>query len=204
MLSIQDMSSHSFFQTALQRAMAAGSDSTEHFGGEFTGGYAIQQNPREIAALICFLMDRPRGRYLEIGSAGGGTLRLLHECLGFGDVSVIDDGMHKRHGLWKENTKNVPVERVYFGDSHSFRCAQWLRDQRIARFDIVLIDGDHEAPGVHADLSLVTPYIDSNTLVLFHDTVACPGVKEVWDAMSEKYAEFVGDVRPMGIGVAQG
>ena len=102
MLSIQDMASHSFYQTALQRALAVGSDSTAHFGGEFTGGYAIQQNPREIAALICFLMDRPRARYLEIGSAGGGTLRLLHECVGFEDVTVIDDGMHERHGLWKE------------------------------------------------------------------------------------------------------
>ena len=198
------MASHPSFQTALQRALRAGSDSTQHFGGDFTGGYAIQQNPREIAALICFLMDRPRDRYLEIGSASGGTLRLLHESLGLGDVSVIDDAKHARHGLWKENTKNVPVARAYFGDSHTLRCAQWLRDQRIPRFDIVFIDGDHSAPGVHADLFLVTPYIDANTLLLFHDTVACPGVKDVWDAMGGKYAEFIGDPRPMGIGVAHG
>ena len=67
----------------IERAVvAAGSDSLGVFGGEREGGARVQQIPDEFARFVMAVLDGPPvKRYLEIGSAAGGTAYLVHHLL---------------------------------------------------------------------------------------------------------------------------
>ena len=203
MITLKDMVGTPSFDGYVQTINKAGSDSSEFFGGEFSGGYCLQQNPQEFAALLCFLEYHcaPIKRYAEIGSASGGTIRLLNELIGIGEAVVMDEGTHLSHQIWETNTKGLKSCRFFKGDSHSKVCEQWLKDLGIPKFEVIWIDGDHSYEGVLKDAILMIPYCDKHTFVLFHDTVACPGVKQVWDMTDNKVAEFISPDKPFGIGV---
>lgn len=217
------------FAEALAKIRAAGTDNLSFFGGgyEKEGGYSLQQNTEEFAALVCYLDEKARDNafYLEIGTASGGVCRLLNEELAFGDVVVIDDHGHHR---WTEQAEHLGAVRrslgperyaEHIGDSHAEAARTFLEDQcgqpggadsmeggRSDAVDVAFIDGDHTYDGVSQDIRLVRPHMRMGGLVILHDIVACDGVKRAWQELAswcDPMAEFVGPGRPLGIGVGR-
>lgn len=194
------------FLVALSEIREAGTDSLAHFGNNYAreGGLSLQQNPEEFAALLV-LLNRfaPHMRsYLEIGSASGGTARLVHRWTGFEYMCSIDDGKHPRYGELAENFSDLPIKHLR-ADSHSDEAKTWLGD---LLFDVVFIDGDHTADGVWQDVQLTRPHWEPSTLVVLHDIVACHGVNYAWLRGAEEglwvpIASYVGQEKPLGIGV---
>ena len=199
------------FDALFERVCAAGTDSKWWFGRayEFEGGLALLQNPEELAAL-CLLLRRhePRDTYLEIGSAGGGTARFLHEEVGFGRMLAIDDGRHPRAAEQDENFAAIGGVERHIGDSHAPEAAAFLAEHAPGRsIDIALVDGDHSWSGVRRDIRLVLPHLRPGGLLILHDTRQVRGVRAAWRELglrrrTRRIAELVGAERPMGIGVA--
>lgn len=200
------------FEPLLARVLAAGTDDKWWFGRayEFEGGLALLQNPDELTAL-CLLLRRhePRATYLEIGSAGGGTCRFLHQEVGLGRVLSIDDGGHPRTPDQDANFAAIGDVARFAGDSHSAAAEAFLAEQLPGRdLDIAFIDGDHSLAGVRQDVALVLPYCRPGALLILHDTRECAGVEATWLALAARrrvrpIAELLGAERPMGIGVAR-
>lgn len=208
MQTLADYQNHPRFALLRETVEKAGSDATWMFGGTHDGGYYIQQNPDEFAALLCLLLNRcrPINLYGEIGVAAGGTTRLIHVTLGFNHAILIDDGRHPKHRHTADNLKSLTFDMM-IGDSHGAEVKADLANVmgKWIGFDVVFIDGDHSYEGVVQDIELVKPYCSPATLLIFHDTVCCPGVKQMWAEMpaERKVAEFVGTDKQLGIGVAR-
>ena len=209
MLTIADLQSHPKFAEVAEKVKQAGSDSLDVFGGQHQGGYHVQQHPDEFAALVCLLLKRCRmiKLYGEIGVAAGGTTRLLWELVGFDRSVLIDDGNHPKHMYFAaQNVLGLPYQFIK-GDSHSQYVADTLKNHLSgdAKFDVVFIDGDHSYDGVKQDIELVKPYCDAATLLVFHDTRACDGVKRAFEEFSDaqRLAEFVTGEKTLGIGVVR-
>jgi cephalosporin hydroxylase len=202
------------FRALVQDVREAGTDSLEHFGNGYThaGGYALQQNPEELAAFVYLLRERTRighARYLEIGSASGGTLRFLAERVSFkGRMWSIDDKAHPRSGEQWPNWRDIDVSQIC-GDSHSLECAALAhRDLGPPVLTVVFIDGDHTYAGVTADVALVRRYLSAGSLIAFHDTVANEDVKRAFEETAttsgmHAIAHYVGAEKPLGIGVVE-
>ena len=218
------------FDQLLEEIRVAGTDHLVHFGNRYTheGGLSLQQNPFEFAAAVMFLEDALHGDldYLEIGSGSGGTCRFLMKHLPFWRAWVIDN---HGHGRWTEQQANfdaigsrlsnveigrsqrhTPVVQKWVGDSHSKEAKTWLHKNLLTLPALSFIDGDHTYEGCWADFEMVHSLLSgSNRLVMFHDTVACEGVKQAWqraisNSMLEPLAEYIGpDYRPLGIGIGR-
>lgn len=206
MLHLADLRTHPYFEQARTIVENAGSDNVATFGGTHEQGYHAQQNPDEFAALLCYLLRRcrPIGRYGEIGVAAGGTTRLIHETIGFESAVLIDDAQHPKHRYFDGNVKNfVEKTTTIIGDSHSAEVTRLLADVQKNQelFDVVFIDGDHSYLGVMDDIRLIAPYCHPTTLLIFHDTVFCEGVRRAFN-WQHRIAEFVNESKPLGIGIA--
>lgn len=187
----------------------SGTDELAYFlnGYTFEGGLSLQQNPDEFAALCLLLKERgPFENYMEIGSASGGTCLFLHHAVGFKNVLSLDDGNHRRAPEQKKNFAQIPNLKQFVGDSHTDDARRFLAENLRGKLDVAFIDGDHSYEGVWQDLQLTLPFCRRGTLVIFHDTVACDGVRDAWQrAIDERLirpvANFVGEEKPLGIGV---
>ena len=210
-------SRHPEFDGWNNQIRSMGTDSLSHFGNGYTheGGYALQQNPEEFAALCLWLSELGYANletavYLEIGSASGGTGRYLWEKFRFRRFLSIDDGKHPRASEQAENFKGTGVIQ-FVGDSRSLHALSWLDDKTgpaDGLVSIAFIDGDHSYNGVKHDLQMVTSHCIPGAIVILHDIVACSGVKDVWEKVQSKgsvepLAEFVGAEKPLGIGVGR-
>lgn len=205
MQTLADLKAHSRFAELREKVETAGSDHTDVFGGTYQGGYYTQQNPDEFAALACLLLDRgPIDLYGEIGVAAGGTTRLMHELVGFNDGVLIDNGAHPNHKHFTHNVAKLPCHFIQ-GDSHAAYVFDTLRNYLSAgvKFDVVFIDGDHSYEGVKQDIELVLPYCTPDTLLIFHDTVACDGVGRAFGELLHPVANFISEDKHLGIGVAR-
>jgi hypothetical protein len=211
----------------------AGSDSAEHFApgyqGAKTGGYHIQQDPQEYAALLSVLRHHaPFHTALSIGIAAGGNERFLVENLEVHQLVVMDDGRHPKHHIWagpipmhdmSPGPEFVPVdmpnklavqERLpvheFIGDSHSKAAAEFLRELDF-QFNLVAIDGDHSPAGVRQDWALVKPYLAPGAIVWFHDIhLTIPGqtgAAELWYELRRKHKVILETRLKFGIGAIQ-
>jgi len=199
------------FEEIRQRVRQAGTDSLSHFGNGYTheGGFYLQQNPDEFAALTIFLKERgPYARYLEIGSASGGACLFLHREIGFGSVVSLDDGRHPRAVAQAEHFSQVQNFKQFLGDSHSEEARTFLKQNVPDKLDVAFIDGDHSFAGVWQDIQLTRPFCRRGTLLILHDTIACEDVNKAWlQAVQQKIlkplAEFIGKEKPLGIAVGE-
>jgi len=192
----------------------SGTDDLSYFGSSYThqGGLSLQQNPDEFAALICFLKEYrdQRGQfvnYMEIGSASGGACLLLNRELNIGNTFSLDDATHPRALEQKANFQQIANLRQFIGDSHSPEAREFLVNNLEGKLDLAFIDGDHSYDGVRKDFYLTLQFCRPGTLIIFHDTVACEGVRKMWweSIISRRvaaFAEYVGSERAMGIGIA--
>ena len=193
----------------------AGSDNHEIFGGIWTGGYLIQQDPKEFAQLIqCLEQHAPHGDWLSIGIAAGGNERFIFEQdFVFGDLFVIDNGEHPNHKHWAENKKAIvhhpdSILQEFIGDSHSQACKEWLESWSKfvpQRFAVIGIDGDHSPEGVLQDWELVQPYLAPGAIVWVHDIrMDIPGqhgARKLWQRLKTQYEVLLETDGKCGIGV---
>lgn len=199
------------FTDLVEEVLSAGTDNLGHFGCGYKleGGLSLQQQPEEFAAAVIFLSRvLPFGErhMLEIGTASGGTARFLAEKLALTRVSICDDRSHKRAGEQEANF--LAIEKscgryptLCIGDSHGDMARAWITG--LPAFDLAFVDGDHSYAGCKADVEMVW---SKSKFLMLHDTVACEGVKRVWDELDgrfERLAHFVGEERPLGIGIAR-
>lgn len=177
------------------------------------GGYCLEQNSYDFAALICFLKDRfPNGmrQYAEIGSAGGGFFRSIYELVGFEMGISVDNGKWRAEE-WPKNSKGIPYVRCE-GDSHSKECEEWLK-ANLHDIDLFFIDGDHSYEGVCLDIKLASRILPKGTLVGFHDLYCArvPGVAKAYQEMITEKGVFkelfqicnFNHENPMGIAICE-
>ena len=192
---------------------AAGSDNHEYFGAKWTGGYHIQQDPKEFALLIQTLQWTEFENYLVIGVAAGGTERFICENVIVGTLIAIDDGNHPNHKYWEEN--KMAMEKLQWGrqrfqatlykdDSHSKEAERCLRCCGL-KFNLVGIDGDHSPQGVLQDWELVQPYLAPGALVWFHDILIDEagqnGARKLWIRLKTQHEVLLETKGKFGIGV---
>ena len=170
----------------LDFVLNAGSDSVEVFGGNFKGGYELQQCPEEITDFLTTYQDIEITNFLEIGVAAGGNTRIFTDFLKIKDVYVMDLNIHPSISYdgnpnARDNNfthlKNYGELKSFFGDSHSEAAKKWLESLNI-KFQMVFIDGDHTEHGIKLDTELVLPFLDDNAYVIYHDTVINVGSDE--------------------------
>jgi cephalosporin hydroxylase len=163
----------------------AGSDSLEVFGGRYEGGLCLQQVPDEIAPVLDLLKEKlnPDGvtpiLVLEIGSAAGGTVALIHRVIGIEAAVLVDDNAHGRAHMRPDVLCDVPATEIV-GDSSDDNVASQVADAGFD-FDLLHIDGDHSYDGASADFEKYGALVRPGGFVMFHDTVhwSTPGVKKL-------------------------
>ena len=206
---VPDLSGQAEFGPLRDLICQSGTDCLRHFGNGYLseGGLALQQNPDEFAALCLFLKRRgPFSTYLEIGSASGGTGFFLAREIGFDLAMSIDDGEHLRAS---EQKVNLAGFKEFVGSSHSPEAATFLEETlQGLPLDLAFVDGDHTEEGVWKDIEMLLPFCLPGTLIVVHDTRACAGVeiawlRATWEGIITPLAEFIGDQKPLGIGVGR-
>jgi predicted O-methyltransferase YrrM len=176
------------FEEIYEYVLNVGTDNVNGFSGRFEGGYRIFQHPEEITNLILYLLDKKINNYLEIGSAAGGTTRLLSDFLKIRNYYIVDDNMFWQSSVRKKNLKNLNVKE-FIGNSHSAECDAFLAKSKV-KFDFIFIDANHAYEAVKKDTSLSLKYCNRGCYIAFHDSVAFDGVKK-WVSELKAKAELV-------------
>ena len=160
-----------------------GSDSLKVVGGKFEGGIHLQQVSDELAPCIHDLKRLENEKvikgvktYLEIGAASGGSAFVFNYFFDLQRMVLIDNNMHPKHNLRPNILKDVDYQE-FIGDSHSDEAVQFVESQGIG-YDILFIDGDHSYEGVKRDAKLYGRFVNYQGFVIFHDTVACKGIRD--------------------------
>jgi len=191
----------------------AGSDHLPTFGGNFEGGYCIQQNPAEFADFIRIINSRKVATYLQIGSAAGGSERFLCEQASIPDLTIIDDGNHAKFHVWNQvnkpalKAKGVAVSE-FIGSSHTLKAEQFLKALG-KNFDLIGIDGDHTPNGVELDWKLVAHFTKPGTWIWFHDISGnllpptLHGPKQTWEVVRKAHKIVFETYQHCGIGVIE-
>ena len=190
----------------------AGSNHVTIFGGEFEGGYELQQSPQEIASFLFDNQGKVISNFLEIGTAAGGNTRIICDFLDVENVYTVDLNEHPSiPKARKKNFEGLKIRgelRNFWGDSHSKAAAKWIGSFEV-EYDLAFIDGDHTEEGVRKDAIMTMPFLKKGALVIFHDTV----VKGVGCSQFDKklkmgeikelklVKDYVGGLCPKGIGV---
>jgi cephalosporin hydroxylase len=119
---------------------------------------------------------------------------------------LIDDIGFEESNLRKDILADVNRSE-FVGNSRSQEAFDFVNDFD-CMFDVVFVDGDHTYEGVSADVITYSRFVTPGGYLILHDTVACVGVKRVFDGLKvsnnfTSVVEFVDyDHRyPMGIGV---
>lgn len=179
------------YQQIINHIKTIGSENKTTFGGDYEGGYYIQQVPIEVSGLIYWLLSNGITSFenvLEIGSAAGGFLKLLNDYFNIDGFYIVDDNALPTHTLRKHNLQDLNYHE-FVGSSHSTKCIRQLRKWN-TKFDLVHIDGDSDYMGIRDDTILVRPHLKDDALVLFHNIESSDGASKWFkelkmDAMPE-------------------
>lgn len=135
---------------------------------------------REIAKLMELAADKT---VLEIGSAYG--FSAIGMALVGAHVTAVDPHFALgSHTTMVNNLLSYGVtDLVDIKVGYSQDVLPWLT-RAGKKFDLIWIDGDHEAPAVALDLRMALPLLADEGVLAFHDydEVTCPGVRVALDA----------------------
>jgi FkbM family methyltransferase len=161
---------------------------------EITRGAMLRgasQRPDELAGLLETLGREDLKITAEIGCDAGGTLfawkQVCPEVYGI----TLADNSYQTGG-----TDNRPLHNhgaaVHLGDSHDAASWRWLEAKLHGRLlDLLVIDGDHRAAGVRADLEMYGPLVRPGGLIALHDIAATDDeraeVHRVWPDLVRRY-----------------
>lgn len=146
-----------------------------------------QMDPGERAALEGLLCQVRPELAIEIGTAEGGSLRLLAKYSGHVHSFDLTAAPQAVCGL-----TNVSV---HTGDSHSLLAPALAQIAAAGRnVDFVLVDGDHSADGVEQDVrDLLASDAVNETVIVLHDTMnddVAAGLARIDIAAEPKIARF--------------
>lgn len=178
------------------------------------------QDAAELDAFIALLKARDVRSYLEIGARYGGTFERVMRALPAGSIGVAVDFPGADFGDERSPEDLIAATRRLRADGYNVRCVfgpSGAPEVRVmtclpgaARYDAILIDGDHSYGGVAADSM---NYGRMGRIVAFHDIAApegyanrhgCPvEVAKFWNGIKQNHAhvEFISPGSVMGIGV---
>jgi cephalosporin hydroxylase len=147
-----------------------GSDSVGYFGGAFEGGAQIQQIPDEIAPCILAILESGKEikTFLEVGSAAGGTTFLFNHYFKPLKIYIVDDNTHPKAHLRPYILADIPRVEI-IGNSQSGNAVKTVAAEGVM-FDIVIIDADHDYPGVKADVENYGQFVQPGGFLILHDS----------------------------------
>ena len=194
----------------IKEVEAMGSDSIAVFGGTFEGGINLQQVPDEIVPCINDIIKSKHKieNFLEIGSAAGGSSVLFNNVFKIINTIIIDDNQHPRHILRPDNLRGIWSNiKEFIGKSQSADAVKFIKKLKL-KFDIVLIDGDHNFSAVMWDFETYSKFLNPGGFIILHDTHIVPGVEMAFDKIKEdkkyKVTSYLSKThRPCGIGLLQ-
>lgn len=173
---------------------------------EIGSQWHMEQHGDEFGAFLEWMLsDSCPHRILEIGVRRGGTAATWCSLPDYPYVVGVDLPSETEH-LHSLRTRFSNFV-AYAGDSHSEETRRWIEGCK--PFDLVFLDGDHSLRGVARDFVDYEPMIERHGLVVFHDIVDTPlirnaghGVYKFWNDLSGDKTEFlIGDGQWGGIGV---
>lgn len=158
--------------------------------GDAGEGFAIEQNPHELATFLVRMQELGVQSCLEIGTGyKGGLSRFLAADMGW-EVTSVD--VNNYHHVY-EGVHYVIGNLVDFGSQ---------------RFDLVFIDGAHDMQHVEGDFEHYSNYF--RKVLAFHDIAGlrdCGDVKILWERIvrdgqhaPETFHTIVDDEKQSGIG----
>lgn len=189
---------------------------------KWRSGRGHPQRADEFAAWIDLIREERVGSYLEVGVRHGDTFAAVAEVLPADSVMVAVD---LPGGKWGNSSSQPLLEQacgyardlghrvtMILGDSAEPAIVERVRamlPNDDARFGMALIDGDHRARGVLADIGNYAPMC---RIVTLHDTDArakrdggglidVPWAFDAIKGTGVRTVEFVGKQRGMGLGV---
>jgi hypothetical protein len=156
----------------------------------------------EIAGLLAILGKRRIKRFMEIGTAKGGTLFLFCKTFGSGASGISVDLPNGKFGggypeyripLYQSfagNGQSLHLLRANSHDPSTLEKAKGLLGK--AELDFLFIDGDHTYEGVKRDFELYSPFVKKGGIIAMHDIAAHPPklnchVDEFWKEAKRKY-----------------
>ncbi|MEK7499597.1 MAG: class I SAM-dependent methyltransferase, partial [Patescibacteria group bacterium] len=162
--------------------------------------YYIQQVPEEISALLFELQKTNNySNFMEIGSAAGGTSRLLNDFFNFKRMVVLDNNSFNKKivAMRKMMLAGLPVVE-FNGDSQGREANDFVHGLNIA-IDILFIDGDHSYTGVKNDFNNHLEFVKGGGYIIFHDIVSFPDVgRFVEELKQSKMVQFVAEYKNNG------
>jgi predicted O-methyltransferase YrrM len=184
------------------------------------GLFVPAQKRAEIAALLRLIQGLRPGILLEIGSQGGGNLRLFSQVASPTARIASVDIKFTRREIFGYQSLVKPTQRLTClgADSHAARThhsiTEWLRGDSL---DFLFIDGDHSYGGVAKDFEMYSPLVREGGIIAFHDIIPdhttrfakkteayAGGVHRLWEQLKLRYAahqEFVEDPMQDGMGI---
>lgn len=140
--------------------------------GDAGEGWAVEQNPHELATFLVHMQELGVSTCLEIGTGyKGGFSRFLAADMGWQVTTVdIQDYGHKFKGV----EYHIHPERLY------------------TTYDLVFIDGNHGYKYVKTDYIKWGSY--ASKVVAFHDIAglrACEGAQSFWDEIAHVHDQHL-------------
>jgi predicted O-methyltransferase YrrM len=132
---------------------------------------------------------RPQ-RCLEIGTNEGGSALIIAAALddiGAGQLVCVDTQPRVKPEHWQQL-----AHRTTLITGTSPQILPKTVEAAGGLFDVALIDGDHELPGVIKDIEGVLPLLSSEAYLIFHDAHYY-GVADAIDRMLVKYDDRLTD-----------
>jgi predicted O-methyltransferase YrrM len=178
----------------------------------------LYQNKLEFEQLLDLLNSRNIKSVLEIGSMFGGTAWYWLNNLHITSLTIIDalvsaedsryaEQLRCHNVLWKEwcNAHNCELN-VFTGYSTNQTIINNVK--KLAKVDMLFIDGDHSFSGVSHDYFTFKEMVNPGGVIVFHDIAfekesVWYGVKPLWDQLKNKfkYKEFIEIPGDRGLGV---
>lgn len=167
--------------------------------GELIGPSQVRS---EIKSLLSILKERGIKRFMEIGTANGGTLFLYCKLFGKGSTGISVDlpggqfgyGYPKyRERLYQSFTAEGQKLHLLREDSHAAstldKVSALLSGEKL---DFLFIDGDHTYEGVKKDYEMYRHLVKKGGIVAFHDIAFHPPeinchVDQLWEEIKGGY-----------------
>ena len=139
------------------------------FADTYIKSYQIKS---EIKSLVELLQKHKPEKYIEIGTADGGThflIRKLCKSIEF-SVAVDTDIRNKMLLDMITETKESRYVRGFSNHKGTVAVVESLFSNK-AEVDVLFIDGDHSYDGVKSDFDCYSHLVCTGGLIIFHDVV---------------------------------
>lgn len=142
------------------------------------------QYPNQFSKYLYFLSKKKIENFIEIGCHKGGTFIITFEYLSrFNNIkSAIAIDNWPRDIMYEYCKIRSPVKYL----TCQSKSNEFIDIVKHQKWDLILIDGDHNYKAVQNDFITVKDYAK---LIAFHDIVnkLCPGTQQMWKDIRDEY-----------------